>query len=199
VLETFASYRESVASRSVGTFLGLAGVCASLTLLWLAMRAVLDIGGTCATGGPFEIARPCPKGIGWMFPIALNAGLVSLAIYAFSTSKLLNVAVFAWPALFLSLGWNFLEYGIASPVGDGLEWGFLIPGLLFVFMGGWPLLLIPSWRRAGQRVRSKWRRAPEERREPGSYGSRGPLLLLHALGIAAGILGGAAIFSAVTR
>lgn len=193
------SYRESVPTRSVGTFIGLAGVCTSLTLLWLAMRAVLDIGGTCATGGPFEIARPCPEGIGWMFPIALNAGLVFLVIYGLSTSKLLNVAVFAWPALFLSLGWNFLEYGIASPLGDGLEWGFLVPGLLFVFMGAWPLLLIPSWRRAGQRLRSKGRWAPEERKEPGSYGSWGALAFLHAFAIVAGVLAGFAIFSSVTN
>jgi hypothetical protein len=182
----------------VGTFLGLAGLCASLTLLWLAMRAVLDIGGTCATGGPFEIARPCPKGVGWMFPIAINAGLVFLVVYGVSTSKLLNLAAFAWPALFLSLGWNFLEYGIASPGSDGLEWGFLVPGVLFVFMGGWPLLLIPSWQETTRRLRRKRRGDPEERDEPGSYGSRGPLALLHALAIATGILGGLEIFSKVT-
>lgn len=182
----------------MGTFLGLAGVCASLTLLWLAMRAVLDIGGSCATGGPFEIARPCPKGVGWMFPIAINAGLVLLVIYGVSTSKRLNLAAFAWPALFLSLGWNFLEYGVTSPGSDGLEWGFLIPGVLFVFMGGWPLRWIPAWREAREKVRRKEKWATEERRELGNYGTRGALIVLHVVGVAAGVLGGIGIFSSVT-
>jgi hypothetical protein len=44
-----------------------------------------------------------------------------------------------WPALFLSLGWNFLEYGMKAPDG-GLEWGFLVPGIMFVVMGGGPLV-----------------------------------------------------------
>jgi hypothetical protein len=133
-----------------------------------------------------------------MFPIALNAGLVFLVLYAISTSKLLNLAAFAWPALFLSLGWNFLEYGVAAPGSDGLEWGFLVPGLLFILMGGWPLRWIPSWRRAGQRLRRKGRWASEERRESGSYGSRRALAVLHGAAIATGVWAGVEIFAKVT-
>ena len=35
----------------------------------------------------------------------------------------------AWPALFLSLGWNFLEYGVNPPeaFGDGPELGLAHP------------------------------------------------------------------------
>jgi hypothetical protein len=49
----------------------------------------------------------------------------------------------AWPALFLSLGWNFLEFGVQPP-GGGLAWGWLVPGVMFVLMGGGPLWL--AWR-----------------------------------------------------
>ena len=45
----------------------------------------------------------------------------------------------AWPGLFLSLGWNFLEFAFL-PQG-GLAWGWLICGVVFVLMGGLPLLL----------------------------------------------------------
>jgi hypothetical protein len=48
----------------------------------------------------------------------------------------------AWPGLFLSLGWNFLEYGIAPPGGEsGLAVGWLVCGVVFVLMGGAPLLI----------------------------------------------------------
>ena len=36
---------------------------AAITVLFLSMRAVMRIGGSCASGGPFEIRNPCPKGI----------------------------------------------------------------------------------------------------------------------------------------
>ena len=36
-----------------------------LTMVYESMRAVMDIGGSCASGNtPYEIARPCPKGVG---------------------------------------------------------------------------------------------------------------------------------------
>jgi hypothetical protein len=44
-----------------------------------------------------------------------------------------------WPALFISLGWNFLEYGFDPPFGEGLAWGWLVCGVLFMLMGGIPL------------------------------------------------------------
>ena len=46
----------------------------------------------------------------------------------------------AWPVRFLSLGWNFLEYWVRNPFGEGVELGWLIPGIIFVVMGGVPSL-----------------------------------------------------------
>ena len=50
-----------------------------------------------------------------------------------------GLVALAWPALFLGLGWNFLEYGVRNPFGDGVELGWLIPGVIFMIMGGVPL------------------------------------------------------------
>jgi hypothetical protein len=47
----------------VGVSIGLAGVSASLTILWLSMRSVMDIGGSCASGGPFVPRVACPSGV----------------------------------------------------------------------------------------------------------------------------------------
>jgi hypothetical protein len=36
--------------------------------------------------------------------------------------------------LFLALGWNFIEFGLDPPGGEGTVWGWLIPGVLFWVM-----------------------------------------------------------------
>jgi hypothetical protein len=122
----------------------LAGIVlftASLTVLWRSMRAVMDIGGYCASGGPYEIAVECPQGVDILLFLSIWVGLAGLALVALFGGRIgpgfAGVAALAWPALFLSLGWNFLEYGVSSPGGPELGW--LIPGVLFLLMGGVPL------------------------------------------------------------
>jgi hypothetical protein len=51
----------------------------------------------------------------------------------------------AWPALFGSLGWNFLEYGLTAEEG-GVVWGWVIPGVIFVVMAVVPLWFVWSAR-----------------------------------------------------
>jgi hypothetical protein len=38
--------------RSLGIFVGLAGVSAAITVVFLGMRSVMDIGGFCPEAGP---------------------------------------------------------------------------------------------------------------------------------------------------
>ncbi len=122
--------------------LGTVGFVFFLTLMFEAMRAVMDVGGTCASGGPFEIRQQCPEGTAWMIPVAIFGGLASLGIGAVGVFREGGPRpyVFAWSALFLALGWNFLEYAFDPPGGGGLEWGWLVCGVVFVLMGGVPLL-----------------------------------------------------------
>jgi hypothetical protein len=66
----------------------------------------------------------------------------------------------AWPALFLSLGWNFLEYGVDPPDGSAnVVWGWLFCGVLFVLMGGLPLLFGISAALHGRESRASRARA----------------------------------------
>jgi hypothetical protein len=38
------------------------------------------------------------------------------------------------------LGWNFLEFGVRPPEGSGPVWGWIVCAVLFLLMGGIPLV-----------------------------------------------------------
>jgi hypothetical protein len=126
--------------------LGTAIFIFCLTALYESMRAVMDVGGACASGGAYEIRQACPKGVGWVIPVSIF-GMFAAGIFTF-----LGVFdeggprpyVFAWSALFLALGWNFLDYGFNPPDHHDTVWGWVICGIVFVVMGGAPLLLLFS-------------------------------------------------------
>ncbi|MEZ5186206.1 MAG: SHOCT domain-containing protein [Candidatus Nanopelagicales bacterium] len=147
-------------------FLGLIIVSTGLTLVFLSMRAVMDIGGSCASGGPYVIAQPCPEGTAALLPLGIIGGLIGLWMYAVTSSKLPGprLTLLAWSALFLSLGWNFWEYGLNPPDGSqGLVWGWIICGVVFVAMGGLPLLALAS---SGVARQLFWADAPDRSARP---------------------------------
>src|SRR5262245_46359981 len=124
---------------AVGVFL----VAAGLTVLYLGMRSVMDLGGSCASAGPYEIRQECPDNA-WLIPVGIFVGLGGVGFLLAGTFRGgPKLIAFAWPALFLALGWNFLEYAFdPPPPNDGIVWGWLICGVVFVAMGGIPLLLV---------------------------------------------------------
>ncbi len=134
------------ALKATNTLIGVAAVVACLTVLFYCMRAVMDIGGSCASGGPYVVARPCPKGVGWMTPVSIFAGLAALGWMIAWNHGLSGPkwALLAWPALFLSLGYNFWDYGLDAPGGQGAVAGWIVCGVLFGLMGGLPLLALKS-------------------------------------------------------
>jgi hypothetical protein len=128
-----------LARRSVLTFLGLATVSGCLAIMYFSMRVVMEVGGFCASGQTaFVIAHPCPSGVPGLMVGSIFLGLAGLGVYAVSAFSI-NLTLLAWPALFLSLGWNFLEYGV-NPPGGGTSGGWLVCGVIFVLMGGLPLI-----------------------------------------------------------
>lgn len=125
-----------VARGSILVFLAVGGASASLTVLFLAMRSVMNIGGSCASGGAFQIAQPCPGHVAALMPAAIWGGLIFAGLYVFFTLhyNVPSLVSLAWPALFISLGYNFLDYAIHG------QSGLFIVGVVFVLMGGVPLL-----------------------------------------------------------
>ena len=138
----------------------MAGLAAGLTLLFLGMRAVMDVGGACAEGGAFEIRQRCPTGVSTLFVVAINGGLVFLGLYIWAAAKAKApiLAAYAWPALFLSLGWNFFEYAFDPPGGGGIAWWWFACGVMFLVVGGFPVaVIIPAWRRTVREERRRRR------------------------------------------
>jgi hypothetical protein len=105
-----------------------------LTCLFFAMRGVMDLGGFVASGGPYEIAHEAPGWV-WIFPVSIIACvLIAFAsfggIFSGKRTKASLVAMFFWPAIFLSLGWNFFEYGFFN--AEGLQWAWIVCAVLFI-------------------------------------------------------------------
>jgi hypothetical protein len=153
-VSSIAANQPSVAGKikaSVLIFIGLAGGACGITLLYLGMRSVMDIGGACASGGPFVPVQPCPEGVPVLMIGGIWGGIIFLGVYVWQAFKyhIPNFLGFAWPALFLSLGWNFLDFGLDPPGGGGLEWGWLTCAIVFGLMGGLPLWFVvkPVFRR----------------------------------------------------
>lgn len=132
------------ARASVFVFVPLAALATGMTLLYLGMRSVMEIGGSCASGGPYVSMRPCPDGaiVGTMG--GAMGGLVVLGLYAGAVTyyRVPSFLALAWPALFLSLGWNFLEFGLDPPGAGSLGAGWLVCAVVFGLMGGIPLVFV---------------------------------------------------------
>ena len=128
-------------------------VVASVALTWtyLGMRAVMDIGGACAEGGPYVPVQPCPDGT-WMLALAIPT-LIIVSMLGSGIAVTLaapDLLIPMWGLLFGSLGWNFLDYGLFS--GD-LVWGWIICGVVFELMA-LPVLLLPI---SSLRGRTSWK------------------------------------------
>jgi hypothetical protein len=135
--------------RVIAFLAGIAALAFCIALLWLGMRAVMDIGGFCASGGPYQIAVECPDSVVLSTPLSIMGGFLAAGLILWGGAGLggswAGLVLLAWPALFLSLGWNFLQYGFFAPDG-GWIWSWIFCGVLFVLMGAIPLVVIGAGR-----------------------------------------------------
>jgi len=135
-------------TRTGGLAVSVALVGVGLAWTYLGMRAIMDIGGACATGGPYVPVQSCPAGASTLLSIGIP--LLLLATFAASGLALWikapTLLLLMWFLLFGSLGWNFLEYALAE---DDIVMGWLVPGIMFELMA-LPALLLwfgSSWLR----------------------------------------------------
>jgi hypothetical protein len=114
-----------------------------LACIYLGMREVLRLGGFVASGGPYVIAHEAPGWI-WLFPACIFLMVMSILLAAFTgfVSGKPNIMALSWSALFTSLGWNFLEFGLGIGMKGDIAWGWVACAALFIPMGVIPLVYI---------------------------------------------------------
>jgi len=114
-----------------------------IAILYLGMRGVMDLGGFVASGGPYEIAHPAPDWV-WLMPVSVLLMVFSMFASIFSASRIKgpNIMALSWSAIFISLGWNFLQYGFGIGMGGRLAIGWIVCAVFFIPMGLVPLIFV---------------------------------------------------------
>lgn len=103
------------------------------TLLYRVSEVVMGLGGSCASGGPYEIAVECPDSVVAFAPLSIWGGLLAVGIALFLAQGFgTPLTTWGWPILFVGLGIAFLM------AGGAVGWGI---GIMFVVMGLIPLVL----------------------------------------------------------
>lgn len=123
-------------------FISAAGFAACLTAVYSAMRdLMINSGGTCASGGPYEINanQVCSTGQTALLMGGIFIGLVfAAALVGASTwwggSRMAGVALLEWAALFGALGFNFISLGFNPPANMSGAAGWIICGVVFWLM-----------------------------------------------------------------
>lgn len=144
---------------------------AALTNLYLGMRGIMRLGGFVASGGPYAITHPAPGWV-WVMPVSIVLGLTSVFV-SFGTGRKLggpNIMALAWSAVCISLGWNFIEFGIKSQAGEGLAWGDIISGAVIILIGAIPLILIIQLVRSSFRDRKQARQVAGQTSQSRGWG-----------------------------
>lgn len=126
-------HEEANVSSVVKVFLGVLLFFAALTQLWLATRVLMSIGGFCSEGGPYLVTTPCPKSLTIFTPLSIIVLIAARGLYISSQfSKGPRWEFVFWTILFLSVGWNFIEFAFTD---EGLVIGNLIPGIILMLLG----------------------------------------------------------------
>ena len=135
------------------TIVGLGLEVAALVAVSLTIYKLLGV-GTCASGGPYVVARECPEGTEWLgllLPGSIFVGLFGIALYAMRGAAPGSeekggagfAALLGWSGLFLGIAFACF-WGVWGPnanPGPGGELGGLIVGFLFVPMGVIPIIV----------------------------------------------------------
>jgi len=164
-------------------FFGVAMVAYGITALWFGMRDVLEVGGFCAEGGAYVVRQSCPEGSELLIFTGIGAGVIGIFVTIFGCFRAargsVGLLLLGWPAVFISLGYNFIYYAINPPEEMGSTVGWWISGVIFMLMGIPALFGMPVLARNIQ---------PER---------RNTVLAVYLLAAAAGIVAGIAVAGSV--
>lgn len=120
------------------TILAVCMLVIGLAVAWLyfPMRAVLDVGGSCAEGGPYVIETQCPAGstLFLMLGTPLWFAGVFIGLFAAATISAPQPIFAGWALLFGALGWNFMDYAFNADPNGSIVASWLVCGIVFWLM-----------------------------------------------------------------
>ena len=144
----------------VRTLLGLAIAGASIVAVdWAIYHLVRT--GTCASGGPYVSARPCPPGTGGQILALMGGifgGLIGIGIYATRGARgqgaTIGLGLIMWSLLFITLAAStaLAAFGPANNDNAGARTAAIVLAIVFVPMGLAPLVL--AWGARGRRAQT---------------------------------------------
>jgi hypothetical protein len=171
----------------LGAALSTIGLGASITVVTLGGMAIMDQGGFVASGGPYRIAHPIPKGF-WILPVAFIGLFVFSVAHRIFASRIKGFGLVypAWCAVWLSIGATTFWYGINPPRANGLAWGWLSMGGIFLLVGLGSVWLLVNYLRSPNR--KPYEMPPNQRI---------PYAVLIVVTLAAGVVAGFRMFSAI--
>lgn len=129
-----------------GLIIGLAGV----VLFTIALLHIMKI-GTCASGGPYVSARPCPSGTGGWIGLLIG-GILASIVGMLLCGGVFGAGLVVWSALFAGSGTAMLVQSLtANDLSAGAKSAGYIVGTVFILMGGVPLVWLISRGLSGAR------------------------------------------------
>lgn len=127
----------------------------ALVFVSLGQQALSEVGGACASGGPYVSRAACPSGAGWLgaaIPLLIVATMLGLVTAAGSRTPL--PAFPMWAGLFGTLGVGLLqEDGTGASVVGGVFLVMALPGLLLALAA---LRARPGDAPSARGIRARW-------------------------------------------
>lgn len=150
--------------RSAPVVIGAGGLVVAVVWAYLSMRTVMDVGGVCVSGR-YATSAACSASAN-LTVTAVLGGFACFFLYALIGLPGPRLALLVWPALFLSLGWNFIDFARDPRTGGSPAGVWLGCGILFWLMGGLPLI---AWLASRRGRGSLWAAGFQE---SGRFGAR---------------------------
>ena len=121
-----------------GLLASMFAIGVAITWAYLSMRAVMNVGGACAEGGPYVPVQPCPDGA-MLITVAIPVLIISALVGSGLAAALRAPAplLIMWAGLFGALGWNFYDFApdMGGPTGYFLAvmfWLMALPAVLAI-------------------------------------------------------------------